>query len=74
VHAGQRRDPIAEIVLQKDLKPPYDWDEFAQCFLPKAEELVSAAEAAEKEGNNEQAAEFYMFVKLRPKTLLARKS
>lgn len=46
--------------LQKNLGEPYDWDEYAQTFFPKAEELVAKAEAAEKEGNQEKASEFYM--------------
>lgn len=45
---------------QKDMKPPYDWDAFAACFFPKAEELVAEAEKAEGEGKKEKASELYL--------------
>ena len=41
---------------------PYDWDEYAQTFFPKAEELVNIAQAAEQEGNTAKAAEYYLQV------------
>ena len=47
---------------QKRLKEPYDWDEYAQCFFPKAEELVAEAEKADKAGEKEKASELYMCV------------
>ncbi|KAK7975815.1 hypothetical protein PG989_014278 [Apiospora arundinis] len=52
--------PVVDEIIQKDLKEPYDWDEYAQCFFPKAEELVSAAITAEKEGNKPKASELYL--------------
>jgi len=42
------------------LKEPYDWDEYAECFFPRAEELVAIAEAAEAEGSQEKASELYL--------------
>ena len=45
---------------QGDYKEPYDWDDYAQVYFPKAEELVAEAEKAEKEGNKEKASEFYL--------------
>lgn len=50
------------ISIQKDLKEPYDWDEYAQCFFPKAEELVAEATSAEKSGDRPKASELYLWV------------
>jgi hypothetical protein len=47
---------------QKGLKEPYDWDEYAQMYFPKAEELLKIAEEAEKAGEKEKASEYYLFV------------
>lgn len=47
---------------QKDLKEPYDWDGYAQCFFPKAEELVAEASSAEKAGDKPKASELYLWV------------
>ena len=47
---------------QKGLKEPYDWDEYAQMYFPKAEELSKIAEEAEKAGEKEKASEYYLFV------------
>lgn len=45
---------------QGDYKEPYDWDEYAQVYFPKAEELVSEAQKAEQEGNKDKASELYL--------------
>ena len=50
--------------FQEGFKEPYNWDEYAQVFFPKAEELVSQAEEAEREGNKERASELYLYVAL----------
>ena len=42
------------------MKEPYNWDEYAQTFFPKAEELVVEAEKAEKEGHRDKASELYL--------------
>ncbi|KAK4947256.1 hypothetical protein LTR66_006757 [Elasticomyces elasticus] len=47
-------------LTQQDFKEPYDWDEYAPMYFPKAEELVAAAGKAEKEGNKEKASELYL--------------
>ncbi|KAI4870485.1 yellowish-green 1-like protein [Hypoxylon rubiginosum] len=52
--------PVVDDIVAKGLKRPYDWDEYAQCFFPKAEELVARARAAEDEGNREKASELYL--------------
>lgn len=52
--------PVVDSIVAKGLKRPYDWDEYAQCFFPKAEELVAQAKAAEDEGNQEKASELYL--------------
>jgi len=45
---------------QRDFKKPYNWDEYAAVFFPKAEALVERAEAAHEEGNVEKASELYL--------------
>lgn len=45
---------------QGDYKEPYDWDDYAQVYFPKAEELVSEAQMAEQEGNKDKASELYL--------------
>jgi hypothetical protein len=47
--------------VQKDLKEPYNWDEYAETFFPKAEELATRAAEAENAGEREKAAELYMY-------------
>lgn len=54
--------PLLKFAAQKDLREPYDWDEYAQTFFPKAEELIAEAEKAEKEANHEKASELYLCV------------
>lgn len=46
--------------MQKGLKEPYDWDEYAEMFFPKAEELERIALEAEEAGNKEKASEYYL--------------
>jgi hypothetical protein len=55
-----KRFILLTTVTQQGQKEPYDWDEYAKVFFPKAEELYAAAEAAEKEGNREKASELYL--------------
>jgi hypothetical protein len=45
---------------QGDYKEPYDWDDYAQVYFSKAEELVSEAQKAEQEGNKDKASELYL--------------
>ncbi|KAI0889473.1 yellowish-green 1-like protein [Annulohypoxylon maeteangense] len=52
--------PVVDAIVAKGLKRPYDWDEYAQCFFPTAEELVAHARAAEDEGDKEKASELYL--------------
>ncbi|KAK4548909.1 hypothetical protein LTR36_008682 [Oleoguttula mirabilis] len=54
--------PIVEQLTKEGFKEPYDWDAYAQVYFPKAEELLAEAEKAEKEGNQEKACEFYLYV------------
>ena len=44
------------------MKEPWDWDEYAQCFFPKAEELAQRASEAEQAGEKEKASELYLLV------------
>lgn len=39
---------------------PYDWDEYAATFFPKAAELANTASKAEEKGEIEKAAEYYL--------------
>lgn len=50
------------ISIQKGLKEPYDWDEYADMFFPKAQELAHIAAEAEKAGEKERASEYYLSV------------
>ncbi|KAL7628238.1 hypothetical protein AAE478_002437 [Parahypoxylon ruwenzoriense] len=53
--------PVVDSIVAKGLKRPYDWDEYALCFFPKAEQLVARARAAEEEERNqEKASELYL--------------
>ncbi|KAF2786542.1 alpha/beta-hydrolase [Melanomma pulvis-pyrius CBS 109.77] len=52
--------PIVGELTAKDLKEPYDWDEYAATFFPQAEALTSIAEEAERAGEIEKASEFYL--------------
>ncbi|KAI8955331.1 alpha/beta-hydrolase [Xylaria longipes] len=58
--AIQDFQPVVEDIISKGLKPQYDWDEYATCFFPKAEELVSHAQDAARAGNEEKASELYL--------------
>ncbi|KAI1847564.1 hypothetical protein JX266_006416 [Neoarthrinium moseri] len=60
--AIQDFEPVAADIIKKGLKEPYDWDEYAKCFFPKAEELVKQAVAAENDGQREKASELYLLV------------
>lgn len=53
-------EPIVQAAEQKNLSEPYNWDEYASIFIPKAEELVNKAKEAEKKGGKEEAADFYL--------------
>ncbi|KAK5172393.1 hypothetical protein LTR04_006395 [Oleoguttula sp. CCFEE 6159] len=53
--------PVVDELVKRDFKEPYDWDEYAPVYFPKAEELVSEAEKAEKEGHKEKASELYLY-------------
>lgn len=52
--------PIVDELIKKGMKEPYDWDEYAKTFFPKAEELLRLASWAEKVGNTEMASELYL--------------
>ncbi|KAJ9624594.1 uncharacterized protein PV06_06408 [Exophiala oligosperma] len=53
-------EPVAQDIIKKGLKEPYDWDEYARMFFPKAEELAKIAVEAEKAGEKEKASEYYL--------------
>lgn len=55
--------------MQKGLKEPYDWDEYAKMFFPKAEELAGIAAEAEKAGEKEKASEYYLSVSRIPASI-----
>lgn len=55
-------EPVAQSIIDKGLKEPYNWDEYAQMYFPKAEELAKIAEEAEKAGEKEKASEYYLYV------------
>lgn len=53
-------EPVAQAIIKKGLKEPYDWDEYAEMFFPKAEELANIAANAEAVGKKEKASEYYL--------------
>jgi hypothetical protein len=61
--AYQDFEPVVERLIAEGHKEPYDWDDYARAFFPKAEELVAEAEKAEKERDQGKASEFYLWVK-----------
>lgn len=52
--------PVFDELIAKDMKEPYDWDAYAETFFPQAEKLTKIAEEAEKAGETEKAAEYYL--------------
>ena len=50
------------MAVQKDMKEPYNWEDYAHVFFPQAEELVGRAAEAEKAGEKEKACELYLYV------------
>jgi FrsA-like alpha/beta hydrolase family protein len=58
--AAKDFEPIVEEMTKRGIQEPYDWDKYAEVFFPKAEELQAKAEEAEKAGEKEKAAEYYL--------------
>jgi hypothetical protein len=58
---GTARDfeGIVEQMSKAGMKEPYDWDQYASYFMPKAKQLEDAAIEAEKNGEKAKAAEYY---------------
>lgn len=54
--------PIAEHIIAKGLKEPYNWDEYASCFFGTAEKLGQTAAVAQQEGDTDKAREYYLSV------------
>jgi pimeloyl-ACP methyl ester carboxylesterase len=53
-------EPIVKELVEKDFKEPYNWDDYAKMYFPKAEELKKIAEQAEKDEEKEKASEYYL--------------
>ncbi|KAI3392129.1 hypothetical protein diail_6141 [Diaporthe ilicicola] len=53
-------EPVAQEIIKRGLKEPYDWDEYAEMFFPKAQELSEIAARAEEAGEGEKASEYYL--------------
>ncbi|KAJ4108651.1 hypothetical protein NW768_012198 [Fusarium equiseti] len=51
---------IAEEMIRRDFKEPYEWNAFASMFDPHASSLYEKAEAAEMVGELEKASEYYL--------------
>jgi len=58
--SAQDFEPVFEELVKKDMKEPYDWDEYAPFYFPKAEELAQRAAEAEKAGEKDKASELYL--------------
>ncbi|KAJ4346600.1 uncharacterized protein N0V89_010531 [Didymosphaeria variabile] len=52
--------PIVDEMTKRDMKEPYNWDEYAKVYFPQAERLKSVAQEAESKGEVEKASEYYM--------------
>ena len=61
---GTARDfeGIVEKMDKAGMKEPYEWDQYASFFIPKAEELEALAVEAEKNGEKAKASEYYQYV------------
>jgi hypothetical protein len=53
-------EPIVEEMTKRDMKEPYDWDEYAKIYFPQAEKLNKIAQEAESKGEKEKASEYYL--------------
>ncbi|KAK3314225.1 yellowish-green 1-like protein [Apodospora peruviana] len=53
-------EPIAQDIIKRGLKEPYNWDEYAEMFFPTAQELFRIAKDAETAGEKEKASEYYL--------------
>jgi len=53
-------EPVVDELIKKDMKEPYDWDEYAKTFVSQAEALATIAAEAEKAGGKEKACEYYL--------------
>ncbi|KAF6527644.1 hypothetical protein HZS61_007946 [Fusarium oxysporum f. sp. conglutinans] len=51
---------IAEEMIRRDFREPYEWKYFASMFDPHASSLYEMAEAAEVAGELEKASEYYL--------------
>ncbi|CAN9243446.1 unnamed protein product [Alternaria alternata] len=47
-------EPIVKEMKSRDMKEPYNWDEYAKSYFPQAEKLKSIAEEAEKNGRERE--------------------
>jgi pimeloyl-ACP methyl ester carboxylesterase len=52
--------PIVSSLTSAGLAEPYDWDEYASHFFPKAEELTARATEAESAGEKDKASELFL--------------
>lgn len=53
-------DPIVAEMTARDMKEPYNWDQYAKIYFPQAEKLRGVAEEAESKGEMEKASEYYL--------------
>lgn len=52
--------PVVDEMAKRDMKEPYNWDEYAQVHFPQAEKLANIAKEAESKGEQETASEYYL--------------
>jgi len=53
-------EPIVQEMTKRDMKEPYNWDEYAKIYFPQAEKLVKIAQEAESKGEKEKASEYWL--------------
>ncbi|KAK3939640.1 Alpha/Beta hydrolase protein [Diplogelasinospora grovesii] len=52
--------PIVDAIIEKGLKEPYDWDEYAEMFFEPADDLMLMGINAEQAGRLEEACEYLL--------------
>lgn len=52
-------EAVSKMLIDSDIKEPYDWDAYASAFAPRGEALVKAATEAAAAGEKEKAIEMF---------------
>lgn len=52
--------PIVARMTARNMKEPYNWNDYARVYFPQAEKLKKIAEEAKSKGEVEKASEYYL--------------